>query len=169
MIAAMGVTSVADGTTEVFPGAAADTMQVGPVGGGGDLVEPTGPQTPIDLTTTKGIQQALANLGYNPGAIDGIMGPNTKAALMAFQKDAKITVDGVVGPQTRQALANMLGGAAEAPPPPAHITPATAMLPAVASVTQGAPVPGWMWGIGIFAALAGGALLFTKKRRKAKR
>lgn len=49
-------------------------------------------------------QQALNNHGYWCGSTDGIFGPKTYAALIRFQKDAKIAVDGVVGPQTRQAL-----------------------------------------------------------------
>ena len=37
--------------------------------------------------TVTGIQQRLANLGYEPGAIDGILGPNTRASLARFQLD----------------------------------------------------------------------------------
>jgi hypothetical protein len=36
--------------------------------------------------TVLGTQQRLANLGLEPGALDGEMGPNTRAALRRFQK-----------------------------------------------------------------------------------
>ena len=53
----------------------------------------------------KALQKQLKSLGYyKNGAIDGIFGPQTKAAVRQFQQKAKITVDGIVGPQTRSAL-----------------------------------------------------------------
>lgn len=58
----------------------------------------------FDLTSTRGIQDALTALGYNPGPSDGVMGPMTKAAIKAFQADAGITVDGVAGPETQSAI-----------------------------------------------------------------
>lgn len=50
------------------------------------------------------LQALLKTWGYNPGPIDGIFGPSTKAAVIAFQKDAGIAVDGIVGPITWQHL-----------------------------------------------------------------
>ncbi len=55
--------------------------------------------------TTSEIQAALAKAGYLPGAIDGIWGRQTVAAVRAFQKDKGLQVDGIVGPQTMAALA----------------------------------------------------------------
>jgi hypothetical protein len=49
-------------------------------------------------------QQHLANLGYYGGRIDGLMGPQTKAAIKRFQYDKRLAVDGILGPQTRAAL-----------------------------------------------------------------
>lgn len=48
------------------------------------------------------IQKLLTTLGYAlpKHGVDGIMGPETKAAISAFQKDAQIKVDGFVGPET---------------------------------------------------------------------
>jgi hypothetical protein len=60
------------------------------------------------LTTTRGVQSALAELGHDPGPIDGVMGPRTRDAVMAFQRAAGLVVDGVVGPATRGALARSL-------------------------------------------------------------
>jgi len=43
------------------------------------------------------IQQALRNAGYYNGTMDGKIGPDTRAAIEAFQRDQGLTVDGVVG------------------------------------------------------------------------
>lgn len=50
--------------------------------------------------TVKRLQEALKQLGFNPGSIDGIFGPKTQAAVKAFQQKYGLTVDGIVGPQT---------------------------------------------------------------------
>lgn len=56
------------------------------------------------------IQQRLAELGYSPGAADGIYGTNTKNAVMAFQRDQGLAVDGIAGPNTLAALGISGGG-----------------------------------------------------------
>ena len=57
----------------------------------------------------KTLQQNLKKLGYyKDGSVDGSFGPITKKAVLQFQKDKKILVDGVVGPQTRAALSAAL-------------------------------------------------------------
>lgn len=66
------------------------------------------------------IQQALAAAGFNPGPIDGVMGPKTRAAIKAFQQARGLTVDGVVGPQTTAALQG--GGGAPAASNPDQAT-----------------------------------------------
>lgn len=43
-----------------------------------------------------GVQSRLKNLGYPVGAVDGKMGPNTRAAIQAFQSDNEMTVDGEI-------------------------------------------------------------------------
>ena len=49
-------------------------------------------------------QQQLATLGLYAGAIDGIAGPATLAAVRAFQSANGLTADGIVGPATRATL-----------------------------------------------------------------
>ncbi len=46
------------------------------------------------------LQIALQETGNDPGSIDGVFGPQTEAAVKAFQTQRGITVDGVVGPIT---------------------------------------------------------------------
>ena len=48
----------------------------------------------------KQLQKKLAIIGYTPGTEDGVFGAKTKAAVVAFQKDAGLTQDGIVGAKT---------------------------------------------------------------------
>lgn len=51
------------------------------------------------------IQHLLAYLGYDVGAVDGLDGPKTRAAVSAFQRDfSGLGVDGVAGEATQKAL-----------------------------------------------------------------
>jgi peptidoglycan hydrolase-like protein with peptidoglycan-binding domain len=50
------------------------------------------------------LQQQLEQRGFSPGAIDGVAGPKTKAAIKAFQTANGLAADGVVGPKTQAAL-----------------------------------------------------------------
>ena len=50
------------------------------------------------------IQQALKDKGFDPGAIDGVWGRKTIAAVKQFQSEQRLTVDGIVGPKTKAAL-----------------------------------------------------------------
>lgn len=50
------------------------------------------------------IQRALHTHGFNPGPIDGIPGRLTIKAIKAFQAAHQLAVDGLVGPQTRAIL-----------------------------------------------------------------
>jgi hypothetical protein len=69
----------------------------------------------LDLDLVSGYQAALQRLGFDPGPIDGIAGPRTRAAVEAFQRAEELAVDGIVGPRTR---ARLLGRLGEAPSPP---------------------------------------------------
>ena len=52
------------------------------------------------VADTKEVQERLKKWGYYTGAVDGINGPKTKAAVKAFQKRYGLTQDGIVGPLT---------------------------------------------------------------------
>lgn len=52
----------------------------------------------------KTLQRILNALGHNCGAVDGIIGSKTVAAVKAFQKASGLTVDGIVGAKTWAAL-----------------------------------------------------------------
>ena len=55
---------------------------------------------------TRALQQRLADLGFLPASsVDGVAGEETRFAVIAFQKWARLGRDGVAGPQTRAALA----------------------------------------------------------------
>lgn len=52
------------------------------------------------VANTTEVQKRLKKWGYYTGAVDGINGPQTKAAVKAFQKKYGLTQDGIVGPLT---------------------------------------------------------------------
>jgi hypothetical protein len=56
--------------------------------------------------STRALQERLAILGYLPvRGVDGRFGPQTRNAVIAFQKWERLARDGIVGPRTRAALA----------------------------------------------------------------
>ena len=58
----------------------------------------------LTTTETKTVQTKLKRWGYYTGAIDGIYGPKTKAAVISFQKKNGLVADGIVGAKTAAAL-----------------------------------------------------------------
>lgn len=48
----------------------------------------------------KDAQCLLKDKGFNPGATDGIFGPNTRNAVINFQRSRGLVADGIVGPHT---------------------------------------------------------------------
>ena len=70
---------------------------------------PVGNNTVIpDLFSERGVQAALATLGFDPGVVDGFDGPNTQSAVRHFQTAYGLVPDGKVGPLTRAALSKAL-------------------------------------------------------------
>ncbi|MDP3143645.1 MAG: peptidoglycan-binding domain-containing protein [Candidatus Omnitrophota bacterium] len=66
----------------------------------------------VAAPTPENIQTALKNAGYYTGAIDGKIGPKSKKAIEAFQKDNGLKADGKVGSKTWAKLQAYLNQAA---------------------------------------------------------
>ncbi len=58
--------------------------------------------TPHEIVAN--VQVALQDWGYDPGAIDGVLGPNTRAAIAAFQTDQGLLVTSSIDRPTLQTL-----------------------------------------------------------------
>ena len=64
----------------------------------------SGDFTPRPPQTDFEIQVALDRAGYSPGSIDGFTGPQTQAALIAFQHNNGLKVTGIADMPTKQKL-----------------------------------------------------------------
>lgn len=62
-----------------------------------------------DFGTVEGRQQALKDLGFNRGVVDGVWGPQSRGALVAFQAEHDLAADGVWGPASEAAVRVALG------------------------------------------------------------
>jgi len=65
-------------------------------------------------TNVRAAQQALRDQGYNPGPIDGVMGPRTSAALRDYQTKQGLTASGQLDDATMDKLG--VRGASSASP-----------------------------------------------------
>jgi peptidoglycan hydrolase-like protein with peptidoglycan-binding domain len=73
-------------------------------------------------------QQTLQDKGFNPGPIDGRMGPQTKAAITDFQKKENLKVNGRLDKETKDRLgmtASMSSTSSPAAPSASPSTPAS--------------------------------------------
>ena len=59
---------------------------------------------PMRSAVVRQLQRALKARGCHPGKIDASYGPQTAAAVQAFQLDAGLVPDGEAGSQTLKAL-----------------------------------------------------------------
>jgi hypothetical protein len=62
----------------------------------------------FNTTSSLGRQEALRALGYLKGEADGVWGPESRAALVAFQRDKNLISDGVWGQNTANAVISAL-------------------------------------------------------------
>lgn len=86
--------------------------------GGGPLTRPWPVETPLSLPDRIAAQVALAKLGFDPGAPDGVIGVNTRKALRAWQQARGIIADGYLNADMVRRL-NVETGAVVAPSPAA--------------------------------------------------
>lgn len=55
------------------------------------------------------VQRALKKLGFDPGPLDGKLGPLTQKAIVAYQTARSLDVDGWLGPETMTKLQGEAG------------------------------------------------------------
>lgn len=55
-------------------------------------------------STTRMVQEALVEKGFDPGPVDGMWGSRTKAAVMKFQESAGLTANGQIDGPTEISL-----------------------------------------------------------------
>ena len=75
--------------------------------------QPTTPASPASPTVTpsasvKKLQQELGQLNYYEGPVDGLMGPQTTAAITDLQRQAGLPQTGTMNAATQKALDNYL-------------------------------------------------------------
>ena len=61
------------------------------------------------LSTVGGVQFALRRLEFDPGPLDGLMGPKTQAGIKSFQNASNLSSTGIADALTRSALLTSLG------------------------------------------------------------
>ncbi|HKY48916.1 MAG TPA: peptidoglycan-binding protein [Acidimicrobiia bacterium] len=57
------------------------------------------------------LQNRLSQLGFDPGRVDGILGPDSERAILEFQRNRNLTEDGVAGPEVITELRLLVRGA----------------------------------------------------------
>ena len=77
--------------------------------GGGALARAWPVETPLALVDRMTAQRALAALGFDPGAPDGVVGMGTRSALRNWQKARGIVADGYLSPTMVQRLKSEAG------------------------------------------------------------
>jgi peptidoglycan hydrolase-like protein with peptidoglycan-binding domain len=85
-------------------------------------VQPAAAPAPSMPYSVQGVQQALAELGYDVGGADGVIGPRTRAAIRAYQTDAGLPPSGEPSlslfSHLQDSLARNSGSASAQPPAP---------------------------------------------------
>jgi cellulose synthase/poly-beta-1,6-N-acetylglucosamine synthase-like glycosyltransferase len=103
-----------------------------------------------DSGRVREVQRSLRRLGHPPGPIDGLFGPRTEHAVLAFQRGHALEPDGIVGPRTLRGLRRentrlsvraRAGDRRARPEPPVTFPRATNPVP----VERQVPSPGAPW------------------------
>jgi lysozyme len=114
----------------------------------------------------KDYQQDLATLGFYHGAIDGIAGPATKAAVLAYQKShPDLVPDGIVGPATRASLERDIKARSAPAQGAAAAAGASVITAAVVTVADGSNPLAWALGVAAIVAVAVGLVIYFRNRR----
>jgi peptidoglycan hydrolase-like protein with peptidoglycan-binding domain len=129
----------AGGAQKPAPAAPAPPAAAAANGPAAPAAAPAAPAAGAGDAKVTGFQKALQKLGYDPGKIDGIMGPHTEAAVKKFQQASGLKADGIIGPKTQAALAKALQGGAAAGGAPAAPAQKEAPAPAVPAPPAAAP------------------------------
>ena len=72
--------------------------------GGGGVITPWPPETPLSVADRKSAQDNLRRVGFDPGGSDGVVGAQTRNALRAWQKARGRPADGYLSIEVVQAL-----------------------------------------------------------------
>jgi hypothetical protein len=115
-LAAVGLTHHT--TTSTTPAPAASTSAPASTGtdtgaNTGTSTSPAQPTTPaspavVPSASVKKLQQELGQLNYYEGPVDGVMGPQTTAAIKDLQRQANLPQTGTMNAATQKALDNYL-------------------------------------------------------------
>lgn len=87
------------------------------------------------------LQLGLERAGQTPGALDGIFGAQTAAAVRAFQAASALTPDGIAGARTHRALLPYYTGFVTPPSARATHFPPSRGSTARAWTPSGSPIP----------------------------
>ncbi len=129
----------------------------------------TGLHSPRGSDRVRELQQRLRRLGYRPGAVDGIYGPRTRAAMGWFRRKHGFRV---VGPPSLAAVVHLRERTTpRTVEPTPEVTPEP---PSMLPTTQTAALPGdggfnwWPWILAaLVVAVAAGALVARRHPRPA--
>jgi hypothetical protein len=126
------------------------------------LTRGTGYRTPTGSRRVRDLQRRLLRLGYRPGTRDGLFGPRTQAAVIAFQRKHGLEQDGSAGSETLALLRRRTAPGATAEDPalttqsraPEPVAARPSISPAATTDDEGPPLAAIALGAGALALLA---------------